>query len=147
MKSNTKKWVNKCKFCEDTFERPLWRVKEKGPNGGLFCSTICRNGFRRAHKKDPSISNRLYTLRTKYGLTREDYELMVETQCNACAICERQFSDTLKPVVDHCHTTNKVRGLLCNNCNTVLGMAKDEAKVLSAAIDYLARSQMSEFWV
>ena len=74
----------------------------------------------------------------KYGITLEDFELMLENQNHTCKICA-----TNKPLgvgtwkVDHCHTTGKVRGLLCNNCNLGLGNFKDNAAVLASAIKYL----------
>jgi hypothetical protein len=40
-------------------------------------------------------------------------------------------------MVDHCHQTKRVRGVLCQHCNTLLGMAKDKIRVLRAAIKYL----------
>ena len=52
--------------------------------------------------------------------------------------------DTLKHNVklnvDHCHITNKVRGLLCHDCNRALGLLKDNTSILSSAINYLQES-------
>ena len=77
----------------------------------------------------------------KYGITLEDYELMLENQNHTCKICgtdEPRGVGTWK--VDHCHTTGKVRGLLCNNCNLGLGNFKDNTVVLASAIKYLNES-------
>jgi len=77
----------------------------------------------------------------KYGITLEDYEVMLESQNHTCKICG---TDEPRGVgawkVDHCHTTGKVRGLLCNNCNVGLGNFKDNAAVLASAIKYLNES-------
>lgn len=82
----------------------------------------------------------------RYGLTVGDVEKMKEEQGNRCAICNTHADDiphdTFKHnplVIDHCHTTGKVRGLLCPTCNMVLGHAKDNVAILSAAITYLSR--------
>lgn len=79
----------------------------------------------------------MYQKKCKYGLSQEEYENLFVKQNNKCAICGREFDETLKAFVDHCHTTDKVRGLLCTNCNTLLGMARDSIEVLNNAIAYL----------
>ncbi len=71
----------------------------------------------------------------KYGLGEQAYETLLAAQGGKCAICKHPK----KLVVDHCRSTNKVRGLLCHNCNTLLGHARDSIDVLHAAIQYLQR--------
>ena len=78
----------------------------------------------------------------KYGIDADQYDRMVESQNNKCKICgtdEPRGTGGWK--VDHCHSTGKVRGLLCNNCNLGLGYFKDNIKSLEAAIQYLIHSQ------
>ncbi len=72
-----------------------------------------------------------YKRKWLYGI---DYTRLLELQNGVCAICKA--SDNLQ--VDHCHVTQKVRGLLCGNCNTGLGMFKDSKTSLVRAIEYLA---------
>lgn len=74
------------------------------------------------HKKHNGITGRRkYTLR-KYGLTAEDYNQIYIAQQGCCAICGKHQSEFKQRLaVDHNHTTNKVRGLLCVSCNTCLG--------------------------
>ena len=66
---------------------------------------------------------------------------MLAEQDNQCAICKttepggRHTTDYF--VVDHCHSTNKVRGVLCNNCNTALGLVGDNIDTLHKMIAYL----------
>ena len=62
---------------------------------------------------------------------------MFEKQNNKCAICGQEFSDSNKAFVDHCHKTNRIRGLLCTKCNSLLGMANDNIEILQNAIKYL----------
>lgn len=89
----------------------------------------------------------------KYGITLDEYNLMRENQKCCCAVCGRHESVVEKGTakssvtslhVDHCHKTNKIRGLLCTNCNTMLGKAKDDIDVLEAAIKYLRSSYEDE---
>lgn len=54
-----------------------------------------------------------------YGLTPTEYDYLVTMQDNRCAVCNQEFIKT--PHVDHCHTTGRIRGLLCQSCNTTLG--------------------------
>jgi len=80
-----------------------------------------------------------------YGLTRDDYELMVIQQGGMCAICgthqpSNRWSDTTNRWhVDHCHSTGRVRGLLCFSCNGGLGHFKDDLRRMKAAVAYLER--------
>jgi len=77
-------------------------------------------------------------LKAIYGITLEEYSLMFEKQEGCCSGCKKHRS-TLKSdlCVDHCHTTGKVRGLLCAKCNTALGMIEDNTNTLLNLITYL----------
>lgn len=85
-------------------------------------------------------------LSRKYGVSLEEYERISASQNGVCAICEcapdvatkHEVRSTVLRV-DHDHTTNKVRGLLCHNCNVALGLFKDNANLLARAADYLCR--------
>lgn len=75
----------------------------------------------------------------KFGLSDKDYEEMLRKANYKCQICRSPVSrgkvKTL--VMDHCHVTNKVRGILCNQCNSGIGLFKESATMLRLAIDYL----------
>lgn len=72
-----------------------------------------------------------------YGIDLDDHEAMLREQRGVCAICEDDPETGL--VVDHCHTSGKVRGLLCHSCNIMLGLAKDNINTLLSAIKYLEK--------
>lgn len=72
----------------------------------------------------------------RYGITIEEFEAMKTKQNNLCAICQLDFVKT--PHVDHCHETGLVRGLLCSNCNTAIGLMNDSPQILERAIHYLS---------
>lgn len=78
----------------------------------------------------------------KYNLTFDDFNALLESQNGGCAIC--RYSDRSEPkffpVVDHCHTTGAVRGLLCANCNHAIGKFKDNPALLRDAAQYLEDS-------
>lgn len=74
----------------------------------------------------------------RYGITYKQFQQMLEDQDARCRICA---TDLFAPQVDHCHTTGVVRGLLCKQCNILLGAAKDSVEILCNAIEYLERSK------
>ena len=57
----------------------------------------------------------------------EDFDTILREQNNKCPIC---LKDLVKPHVDHCHASNKVRGILCCGCNTSLGVFDDSPEIL-----------------
>lgn len=78
-------------------------------------------------------------IKRTYDITFEDYEHLLERQNHRCAICESRISSsrTSRLFIDHCHTSGRVRGLLCSACNHGLGLFKDSPKLLKKAIQYL----------
>jgi hypothetical protein len=87
----------------------------------------------------------------KYGITPEDYDIMLKEQNYKCKICLIKFNNNYNKEskkdyahaqqLDHCHTTNKIRGILCPFCNKGLGHFKDNTEILTNAIDYLKEAE------
>lgn len=90
------------------------------------------DGHKHICKACDIIYRRLTNIRS-YGITMEVYQQMYNNQGGACAICGSE-TDLF---VDHNHETGEVRGLLCNSCNTGVGLLKDSPSNLSNAIKYL----------
>lgn len=94
-------------------------------------------------QKNPDAVERLrqydrdYQLRRSYGLTRVEYEQMLEQQDGKCAICGAECSTGRRLAVDHDHITGQIRGLLCSNCNLGIGKFHDSVELLKEAIRYL----------
>jgi len=82
----------------------------------------------------------LHMMKT-YGLDLKDYEKMLKAQNYNCAICGSPPPNNRKTrlAIDHCHTSGKVRGLLCDRCNRSIGLLKDDVSVLESAIKYLTK--------
>lgn len=96
---------------------------------------------RSRYTTDVSRKNWHRSLKRMYGITHKEYEEMDINQHGKCLICGIHKDNTGRRLyVDHCHETKKIRGLLCSNCNTILGMSKDNIKVLKSAITYLEGS-------
>lgn len=74
-------------------------------------------------------------LRSRYGITIDQYEEMLQRQGGLCAICHIAHE---KLVVDHCHGTGRVRGLLCNTCNAGIGYLQDDPLLVFRAVSYLS---------
>lgn len=70
----------------------------------------------------------------RYGLTVETFDQLLSSQNGLCAICEQT---PVNPHIDHDHETGEVRGILCGNCNTGIGMLKDNSEIVEKAAKYL----------
>lgn len=117
----------------------VYFAKDKRSQDGLtyYCKS-CRNKkvstYNSANYKPEQ--KRRYALKRYFGITLEQYEEMFIKQNGVCALCGMKPQKPLS--VDHCHTTNRVRGLLCQPCNMALGLLKDNIKTLQNAINYLS---------
>ena len=104
----------------------------------------CCSGSKR-RKKDPEkyyIKRREEGLKRNYNLTLEEYNNLLIKQNSNCAICGVNQSQLKKPLyVDHNHTTDKVRGLLCSRCNSAIGLMDDNLDIMNKAILYLTTSK------
>ena len=94
------------------------------------------NTWKQNNPEKASKRNRVTKLKLKYNLTVEHYADMLHSQQNGCAICGKlQIDKNL--AVDHNHVTGNVRGLLCQQCNTGIGLLQDSVDILNNAIKYL----------
>ena len=73
----------------------------------------------------------------EYGITLEEANILKAKGCNNCGSFERLH-------IDHCHSTDKVRGCLCGGCNTALGLLKDDPKIIQGLLDYINNSCIRE---
>lgn len=79
-------------------------------------------------------------LKRTYGITFEEYEALVALQDHKCATCHIPVTTEPGPekgVVDHCHNTLRIRGILCNHCNKALGLVYDNVQTLQRMATYL----------
>jgi hypothetical protein len=107
--------------------------------GRLDCKECYLKELRDNYDSDKAADKHL---RSKYGISIAEYDQMLSNQNGVCAICKEYNVDRAthkRMPVDHCHTTGKVRGILCNRCNLILGKAKDNIELLTNAIHYLSK--------
>lgn len=90
------------------------------------------------------IRKKSYDLGRKYNLTLQEFERLFLKQKGKCKTCQKRikkFSTSKKKqdgaVVDHCHRTGRIRGLLCHTCNRAIGLLNDDIKLVARIIRYL----------
>ena len=133
-----------CKKCGCT--KPLTdfyktgRKKDKPDARHYVCKQCTRE--RVAANHNPA-RYRAQHLKRQYNITVEDYDEMFEKQEGKCAICGSSSPGNTRRnsyfSVDHCHSTGKVRGLLCHPCNTALGLLKDNPETITNILSYLQK--------
>ena len=98
------------------------------------------------HRKKKILKNRKFRYKN-YNFTVEEYDAMWDEQKGRCAFCGGSMTKWKKgmlgPVVDHCHTTNKVRGIVHNRCNLIVGMFENNPNILKNAPAYIAKYKKS----
>ncbi len=115
--------MRKCYTCQQNKPLDQFNKTKKESTGYSFQCKDCKRN-----------ENMFY----RYGITRDQYNLMLVKQNYSCAICETPQSDLHKALsIDHCHTSSVVRGLLCSKCNHAIGLLGDKVKHLYRFIDYL----------
>jgi len=128
-----KRVVTTCFNCKNKFETlsaKLLRGNEK------FCSLNCYQLNRSLNKKDSIKLQRIHKRKCLYGITEIQYNEMYSKQNGLCYICNISLNIN-NEAIDHCHKTNKIRGILCKKCNSGLGMFNDNILNLQNAINYL----------
>lgn len=130
----------------------------------IECSKIYRKNYHSLNKEranflakkwnENNLEKRRNSHLKRYGITQEQYNALREYQNYCCAICgvnEKKAIKSNKSAkeftslhTDHCHSTGKVRGLLCFSCNALLGKAEDSIEILENAILYLLGKKTKE---
>lgn len=108
-----------------------------------------RQAYQNAYRKLVPQTEKARALRESFGITLAQYQEMHENQGGRCAICgnpETQMRNgKIKMLaVDHCHSTGKIRSLLCCECNQGLGKFKDSPELLLNAAEYLKKHASGE---
>jgi hypothetical protein len=132
-----------CTKCGTTKKESDFRVKQKyhtksGPKVAInnLCWTCAK-----ISAKESKIRNPYTWIKTKFRISKEEAEFWyIESRkhCEICGISCRPDQEAL--CIDHDHSTGKIRGILCRNCNHLLGHAKDNIKILENSIEYLRRA-------
>ena len=124
----------RCTVCGETKDISEFASAGKGKKRAQ-CKPCLARKKREYYKKNPDKARRR-NLMTYYGISVEERDQMAVDRDYRCDMCKCQFPDD-ELCVDHCHEPNNVSGLLCNNCNLLLGHAKDQVTTLQNGIQYL----------
>lgn len=130
--------VDKCNRCGiDLLQDVNWHNSAR-KRRWLICKKCANDRQNEYNSRNPDKVHKRNNEK-KYGVSYEEYCDMLEKQDHCCAICGGVETHRRKKnlSVDHCHTTGKVRGLLCSECNTGLGKFKDSLDLLEKAKEYL----------
>lgn len=126
-----------CKFCNTTKLVSEFYISYEKKPARWSIRHKCKKCSRETRDSD---WHKEYNLRRRYNISREDYDNKLKEQRHSCAICKTHFKDKTRSLhVDHCHTTDKVRGLLCYKCNTAIGLLKENMDNVRNALKYLRK--------
>ena len=135
-----------CSSCKETKDSSLFPKATKKKRGFAWECKTCKKETRKNKKKtmsseDWALLHKGYYLKSAYGITLIEYNNFLKQQNHKCAICYADETEVLNQTlyVDHCHSTGKVRGLLCHPCNASLGLLKENIEVLENAKNYLRK--------
>ena len=122
-----------CKECCKKMRHEIYKIKKD--------EILAR--CKRYYKKNATII-REKQLTSKFGISIELYNKTLKKQSFCCAICGDDSSQK-RMCVDHCHKSGEVRGILCTNCNVLLGLAGDSIELFEKAISYLLSRQQDRY--
>ena len=117
-------------------------------DGRAYSCIDCSKKDHKNRAKDPARKKDMRNnhLRSRYGITIEDYEKMMALQNGLCAICKKEetkkhskYGNIMPLSVDHDHLTGEVRGLLCSQCNMLLGRLESSKEIYHGIVSYVGR--------
>lgn len=134
--------MKKCSLCGDDKEDAEFSKDSSKKSGLSSRCRVCKNSKRSEYRISTSEHNSDYMLEWRYNISRERYIKILHSQNGVCAVCKlipKKFC------VDHDHTCcpgkkscgKCIRGLLCSNCNTAIGLLKENVNTLFEAINYI----------
>ena len=136
-KSTKDGYRNECKVCRAAYDATYYSKPENKERRLKIQS-------KRYHANPEAFAKRhRYLL---YGILPSEVERLLEFQSDSCAICGESFNDHTSHI-DHDHFTGKVRGILCSNCNSALGLVHDNLNILGAMIVYLKVSKLEDHYM
>ena len=131
--------IKKCRKCSEIKSVDNFYKESNNKKGYRNQCISCFRGS--CNSKRQAYENKLIR---DYNMTAVDYNNLHDIQGGRCKTCNITVSNSVREtegegvgVIDHCHTSGKVRGILCAGCNLSIGHAKDNAKTLVALAHYL----------
>ena len=130
------RYTSRCKKCR-CIQAKQWRVKN--PDKAKAIADRARPKQKEYYSDGRGKKQSRKGLLSKYGISDTEYNEILKSQNDVCAICfKKETRNRTKNLsIDHCHKTGKVRGLLCAKCNSALGHFEDNIENMKNAINYL----------
>ncbi|MCZ7974387.1 endonuclease VII domain-containing protein [Agrobacterium salinitolerans] len=130
----------KCWKCLEVKPVDQFHKQKTAKSGHHVWCRKCFNSYARQQRNSrvSPETKRKWNISSRYGLTPDDVERMLTEQEGLCAICREVLP--VRYHIDHCHSTNKVRGILCHGCNLKLPIV-ERPELLAAAIAYLEKAK------
>jgi aspartate carbamoyltransferase regulatory subunit len=146
VRSDTKKPKGRCAECERVWHKEHYKknrtakiakvTQHYGDNREQIIEK--HKEFRQSRHYKNWVKN--YKLEAQYGIGLDLFHETIEAQKCHCPICRSYFpKESRFWHTDHCHDSGEIRGVICHYCNLMLGNAKDSAKTLRAAAEYLEK--------
>lgn len=113
------------------------------------CVGVRFNERRAANPQRHARASRRWTIRTKYGISEEQFDRILANQEGQCRVCWTLLYPA-NTNIDHDHKSGRVRGLLCFNCNVAIGHFRDNPALMERAAGYIRVAQQSvedDAWV
>lgn len=135
--------IKKCNTCK--ISKPLSEFYKRLDGVQHMCKECTRTYNKQrwadGHSRLTYEQSRRAKLKHRYGITLEEYDVLLEKQEGLCAVCKVDLStlSSKEVVVDHSHSTKEVRGILCTYCNSALGYFKDDPTRMREAAEYVER--------
>ena len=134
-----------CKFCHKEYVAKHYQENketylEKADNWKTANPQKRKDVANKYAKRNPK-KLRNNSLKSQYGITLEEFNDKMSLQQHKCVICGNEFKNTKDAHMDHCHTSGKIRDILCKGCNIGLGHFKESIPTLLSAVQYLIKHQ------
>ncbi len=130
-----------CLRCKETKDESEFQREKSRKSGYRGKCKACEQETRKVPSTAYDTPQKAWRrhIKARFGITEDVYNELYEKQNGRCAICGTDQPSSKHGVfsIDHCHTTGKIRGLLCQHCNKGIGQFKDNIESLLAAVAYL----------
>lgn len=126
---------SRCVYCVSEYHQQYY-VKNKN------AIKVKTSEWHTNNKEKYKQSRKIGKLQSRYGISIDTYNTILVAQKGLCAICKFPPNEEENLCVDHCHETNKIRGLLCKPCNLLIGNANNDVARLLSAVHYLVDGEV-----
>ena len=133
----------RCSLCEEYKDSSHFYTNKTKRGFDYRCKPCARKGRNKNYNPQTSRKKNIKDRYSEYGITEEDYQIMRVNQEFCCYICGRHESEIAKKtlMIDHNHSSGRIRGLLCSNCNVTLGLVGENKNTLLSMIQYLEEDE------